>query len=802
MATSYASAQANGILTNGTDQTSALNTLLSNTAYSGIIFDFSAPGAVTINGTVSAGGKIIQFLAGNTLTGTGGILDRGQISAGYMQKCFDTTISLTSCTTSSDRFSVMWYGADPALGDNQPAFQKSSDTVIANTTMTRDLYLPPGVYAIQSPWILYVWTGSAYGQFTINIIGDYNIENSNFEGIARIKPSFNDTFAIGVQRGYSGMIFGVSIEGTFTTSLSFDDFVNTSFGSISTSRDSQFSPNAGIVIDPFTNGQSVPGPGGYPSLSAWYRGDNSNGGTTSFKISNCYIAGFTIDICNSPNGSTQQGEDCVIENCQLNYAKVAIAYCQTQSDNCTIHGIRSWYYLWTVIDTVSYGPQKGYVANISTINIAGAVNQIFNVVSDKPIFIEKVYAESFFTFGNLASGAGGATLIGSTFDFAISPTNLQPQTHGFFGNAAVIGCRMRYYDDLFNKRLRITTGNTVFKNTFFDQPPFFRGQDQSQVNTCRFENCSIGAGNQVLGMNTDMFDLATAQLTPVLYGDFKLQNGFGLDVFTPGGNPITPALTFQYHCTNFNRVLINFGGGVTITPDGSRSATFTSSLYYLAQVNDILQDDVSGNVIGRISAISLTTITVSEIPINIVSGTYNLDLIYYLTALNPIIGDITGGSPLITNVCPLFPGYINVLAAGSRFDHPTFPKGAYIVSYNSGTGVLTMSANADKTATRQNFLNGNPEVEARGILPPNSAYLTAYNIPLPTGTRWIELVTAFTASLSTPTTWVFNKGGYVDAAALGLSGAYQADFNIEPLLRNNSGTIQYYDTYADTWINV
>jgi hypothetical protein len=806
MPSSYASAQANGIVAGASDQTSAINTILANADYTGIIMDVGG-GGITINGAVSANGKTILYYSGNYFTG-GGTIDSQQIDAGYGQQLFDTSITLTNCTTATKMFSVMWYGAIGDYStDNSSAFQAAVNTVIANTSMTRDLYFPPGVYVINSPLILYNWTGSVYGQYTINLIGDYSVQDSNLEGVARILPSFNDTFAIGVQRATCGMIFGLSIEGTFTYSEPFDTFVNTPFDSVpGAPRDSQYSPNAGIVIDPFTNGQSVPGSDMYPGLSSWYRGDNSDGGTTGFKISNCNIQGFTVDICYSPNGSTQQGEDCVIEDCQLNYANVAVAYCQSQSDNCYIDGLRSWYYVWTVVDTGTYGPRVGYVANMSRFNIAGAVNQIFNVGGDKSFIIERVYAESFFTIGNILCNAGGATVAGCTFDFAISPTNQQPAIHVSLQNAEVIGCRMRYYDDLFNKRLRIIGRNTKFTNTFFDQPPFITSQDESQYNTVKFEICSVGELNQILGMNNDTISVSTAGFAPVLYGNFKIQDGAGLDYFSPDiGYPISPAITYHYNCTSFNRYFIGFASGVTLTPDSDRSATFTSSYYYLAQVNDIIVDYVTGNVLGRISAINTSTITLSEIPINIISGGYydNLNLVYYLTTANPIVGDITSGSASITNVSPLFEvGYINSLTAGSRFDHYAFANGTYIVSYDAVTGVLTMSSPANKTASRQNFINGNPDIEAKCIVPPNNSNLASFAYSLAGGTKWIELINYFTSSQSVPTIWIFNKGGYLNAVALGLSSAYQADFNIQPLLRNNSGTIQYYDTYADSWIDV
>ncbi len=86
--------------------------------------------------------------------------------------------------------------------------------------------------------------------------------------------------------------------------------------------------------------------------------------------------------------------------------------------------------------------------------------------------------------------------------------------------------------------------------------------------------------------------------------------------------------------------------------------------------------------------------------------------------------------------------------------------------------------------------------------PPNDVDISSYATPLAGGTKWIEIPSLISTTKTTPNSWIFNWGGYLDAAALGLSSAYQADFNLEPLIRNNAGTIQYFDTSTGTWINV
>lgn len=811
MPSTYASAQANGIVSGGTDQTSAINAILSNPAYTGMILDVG--GAITINGTVSGGGKTIQYQAGNYFTG-GGTISGHQIDAGYQQAIFDHTITLTNCTTASKMFSALWFAAVITSGDYTLAFQAAIDAVIANNTsdagMTRDLYFPPGSYTISAPLMLYRWNGTVYSQFTINLIGDYSPQYANETGCAVINTTFIDTFAIGVQRATGGMIRGLYIVGPFATNvffdeLTFDTFVQTPFDSPAISsppRNSRYSPNAGIVIDPFTNG-SLPGDGGWPTLNGsvegelnWYRGDGSTGGTTGFQIYMCYIAGFTVDICNSPNGSTEQGEDCLIQDCQLNFCNVAISYGQSQSDNCYIENVRCWYWVWTVVDNNTYGNSNNpTMANINRMNIAGFVNTIFNIGSVKGFSIQNVYAESFFSIGSITADIAAGVISGSTFSFDSSESNLQPALHLSCINVEISNCTLRYYDSQFNKRLRFAARNARFINCYFDLPPYVALQYQAQQNTARYENCNIG-GALILGMNTDMYSMGTATQAPILYGDFKVQNGLGINL----GFTRYPASTYSYSCPNFNRVFPGFADA-EITPDADRSATFTG-IGVLAQVNDIVINDVNGQMLGRISAISGNTITISEIPINITAGTYSIDLVYYLTAANPIVGDVTNGSTSITNVCPLFSGYINSLGVGFRFDHPAFSNGTYIVSYDSSTQVITMSAASGITAARQNFVNGNPSIEILALEPPNDVDISSYATPFAGGTKWIEIPSPISSTKTTPNIWIFNWGGYLDAAALGLSSAYQADFNLEPLIRNNAGTIQYFDTSTGTWINV
>lgn len=796
------SASALGIVGDGTDQTSALQAIINVSKYAGIIIDVPA---ITVSGALNCNGKILKFVGGCKIIGVGTI-NQATTDVLWQYQAYASTITLTGALSAWPFTSIHLFGA---LGngstDDIIPMQKVSDTVIANNTLPRLLILTGKTFKISSPWLLYQWNGTDYQQFNIHILGTASGVNSNLLACTKIDAtSFSNTFALGVQIGYGAIIDGLYIQGASNIAgVTYDSFVSNPYSTYSSTRDSRFSPYTGICDMPFTNyGSDIPADGGYPGFNAsasvnWYRGSGSHrqSGSTGLIIRNCVVQGFTVDICQAPNGTTQQGEDMVIENCELHYAKSAIALCQTQTDNASIDLIKSWYYLWTIVDGTSYGAQQGYVPNIKRINIAAFVKQAFSLSSVKSVLIEKIYAESLFQIGTVSSIAM-SKMIACDFNFALSTqTYQQPQTHFTAQNVSVSGGSIRYYDDLFNKRMRISPKNVVFDSVGLDAPPMIVNQDATQQPNIRYVNCPLG-NNVILGMNSDLVSISTTRFTAVLYGKFNLKNGYGLDEYSAtGGNTVFPDITMAYDCANFNRVVQSFASSQTITPDSTRTATFTSSNAALAQVNDYCTDNSTGSIIGRISVISGTTITITEIPQNITTGTIStINLVYYLTIACPLVGDIAAGQPTISNVCQIFPGFANTVAAGVRFDHPAFPKGTYVVSIAGN--IITMSANSNVTAVKQNFLNGEPAVTVKCVVAPSHTYLATYATPFPAGTVWYVVVTSIGTSTTQPDKYVFNQGGYVNSS---FGGAYLADYYLEGRYAVIGGALQWFNNTTGTW---
>lgn len=785
------------IQANGTDQGAIINTALANPTCAGIVFDFPTGAEITVSTNIVGNHKILRFCSGNNLTGGATIQNVLYQFNNARSKAFDLSINHSNVTVDTPYLSVAVFGtvAD-GVTDDQPALQKASDTSIANPTLPRDLWLPNGwggqsnSYYIARPWNLWNWTGEIYQQFNITILGNRGVQGSPLNGFARIKFTYTDSYGIGVFRACGGAIRGISVEGPWTCNVSTDVFYQSTWAELAPNMaDGLTNPSACIVIDPATDRSAVAAGAGYPiqinadgTTTDISRGGVVTSGTTWFNIEECVVQGATVGILNSPNLNTQQGEDCTIREVQANFCKVAVAYCQRQSDRTAIRTLRSWYYVQTGIDTMTYGNQEGTVSIIDGLNMGECVFQLFNITVQKTLAIRNVYSEAAFQIGTLIGPYTGILLQGN-FELYISPTNIQPQNHFNFRNVEMSNSCFRYYDDQFNKRMRGLASNISFKNTFLDAPPLIQNEFATGGINCRYEDCVVGS-NLSLGTHNDVGYFSSLNRYPILYGKFTLQDNY---------TSIGGTLKYKYDCTTFNRYINNiFSSAVQITPDANRSCVITlpTNFQYSLQVNDYLIDASTQNVLGRISAVSTTSLTISEIPVNIVSNTYNCNLIYFnIVTTGNFIGDLTAGSNTIENV--YVTGYAAPLV-GLRYEHPALPPTTYITAYNATANTVTLSLSATKTMTKQNFINGTPEITIEANMAPNEN--EGYTKAILSGTVWYD-------SLTNPVKnkWIFNRGGFLNASAVKMPGASQADYYIETNKRINDG-IQYYNTSTGVWV--
>lgn len=499
----YPLSQAKILAGDSTDKTTILQAVLNHPDIK--VIELDAQQVITISGTLNGNGKKIVFTSGAKFTGTATI-SNAVIDADYPDQIFDTSISLTGCALAGKMFSVKWFGAaGNGSNDDQPAIQQAIDTIVKNPTLGKDLYFPKGNYKINSSLVVYDWSDveNNYRFTSVNLVGGIASHFTTTTSEAIITANFTNTFAIGVQRCRSLVIQGLVIQGAFNPNWGTRPATDYYEGSYDTwasqwgVRDTQHSPYAAIVIDPFRMSGTMPDDY-YPGMEAWYRG-NTQGGSSGIMVKECRITGFTVGILLSPAEETYNAENIRVEDVAIETCKVAYASSQRQEKNNSIKGLISWNGVHTLLDTSSYGQRKGCPPNIDGMNIAGNIIRLFNINGLQfNVTFKNIYAEVLYRIGDLRGGLGMISMEGCDLDFnGVLP--LVPSVHCNATGVKFDNCKLRYYDDLFDKRLNFIGDNNLFINCWFDKLPYFTDQLETQKASNNYINCKTEY--DVIGVN-------------------------------------------------------------------------------------------------------------------------------------------------------------------------------------------------------------------------------------------------------------------------------------------------------------
>jgi hypothetical protein len=278
------------------------------------------------------------------------------------------------------------------------------------------LYLPPGNYLIDEPIRIAKVLNGAYTFCSINIMGDAPpYGGGQFHG-SSIFPSYTDKPAVIVQCGRAVRIENLAISGKNTWTAEHSVTIDTlysdgNFLATGVTDCSRHAPYAGICIDPFC----WPKPAdSYPGLDAHYVSSGSGrSGSSSISVERCHIQGFVVGIAISPNqflvgeelANTQNAENIIIDACNIQSTKSAIAICQDQSRHVTCRNLVVVYAKY-VIDCTHYGKGTGPCPSIFGADI-GWVKHIFSTASfGSGAVIDGLYCEGVLSVGVL--GGGGA----------------------------------------------------------------------------------------------------------------------------------------------------------------------------------------------------------------------------------------------------------------------------------------------------------------------------------------------------------------------------------------------------------
>jgi hypothetical protein len=515
--------------------------------------------------------------------------------------------------------------------DDWQAIQNAVDFVVANEAKIKTVVFKSSRYKSSKPIMVYSWDGNNYNQVTIDLIGQSSFWQGSQGGTVLDFSSNKLNFGIGIQTGKGCRIKGLTLVGGFQPpKLAGYDFFSCSFENFTDhiSRDQPFSPNAGIVIDPF--GAHVPADGGYPGMSSWYR-CKGYGGSTGIEFEDIFINNFVVGLITSPSGQTSNAELIHIDKIQFENLKVCIVGCQDQEKLNVVKHAACWGGTHTFF--LSGMGVGGYGANtpgnwyIEGVNIAGAVVRLVAIGNGGyfPTYFKNVYAES---LGSIGVATGGQPI--TCEDCSIDLTYQQSSAimgWQFTGTMHFKDCSIRMY----GSNYPVTLNGGVYDNCVFETIPF-------AINAS-FHNCSQG-----IGVTDDQ-----------VYPQNGLVSAYGNTNYFQYWAEVT---THRYIESKHGELITGLwelnNSSYKLSFDNSRVATVTvtePNVYFVGGMLFQSGDNRSVTPLGIVTAIAGKTLTISYLCPWVKSGnSYSLTCMYPVYQLPLFMGDLTAGSNTISNV--------------------------------------------------------------------------------------------------------------------------------------------------------
>lgn len=624
-----------------------------------------------------------------------------------------------------------WFGAKGNGGtDDWYPLQKAINYILSHPYGARTLYLPPGTYSISRPLIIAKIEGNVFKQTSINLAGPANSKSLS-SGFATIAPSFNNSFAIGIQLGKGIQIKDVQIIGRFTlpdklTAVQIDT-LSASEWTDGVSRDNPLSPYAGIVVDPFCDAKAFEKPNDmYPGLEHYYPKGAGRGGSSSIQITGCAIRNFIVGVMLTP--SNQQNADLVdVIDCDISSNKVGYAMGQAQSKECHVERLKCWGPTHTLFDNMGYGFRHGDGANIPLVdgvNIASHIKQLcrINATSFSGVF-RNVYAEGLFRIGYVG-GAASVSFEDCQLNFETKgPNTPYPDFYVLGSGVTFRNCMLRSYMGGTGYRLVLSGTNNHYEGGVMNEPPVaFNVSDGWNYPNPSFSNILLFYSGGILGSSN--------QASASAASSFLASNGMGTDpiyfgntyIFRNAEKGIDVLYKMTYQDT-YERT-VQLGGTPVIHIDRSSWTGYfklarASDISYLQEGDFLLttglhyQDQfaylqASTYPVGIIQNIGHDTVYLRNIAVGIHDG-MALGLVsdYYVRAAPPFTGDMAAGSNMITRVQGILP------AVGERPDIPMTPVGTYVTAIDKAAGTIRLSNlnTSGQSFKDYTFFNGYPEVD-------------------------------------------------------------------------------------------
>lgn len=706
-----------------------LQAALNHSNITTIVFDFSKVSDIRIEGTITVpAGKVLSFEAGNRLTETATV-NGGIIDAGDSTECFASTITVLPEGSTKSYYSAKWFGIKgDGVTNDDAAVQKLFDFITNFTSRAKPLFFPRGTYLFNNSVLVYRWFVNPQGignytQCNIEIRGEMDARSGIQEPMTIFKSTtaLAKKFLLGIQRGRAVKITNIYFVGRYNLPYTFSEmqvYRSTREQWKQTSpieiADTQHAPHCGINIDPFSRTIPLSGTDGYEGWSSYYRGTDG-GGTSQVIIQGCRFQEFPVGLACSINGDTLQAEIIRVQDCSFAANKAAYVLGQSQTKENLMIDVRVWDRVRTIIECSEYGAGAGAPPYIMGMNIAGGVYQLINTTAPFALQASKIFAESLFKIGRLASSANSHHIAQSDIDFPAGKNGYPSADYIVDGPVNFDSCTIRYYDDG-QARLKICPPHrsvTIKGGTISRVPLTASASASNDVKFIELDGVKTYGENQQLLFGTDNTQTIGYGLlkdTPMC-GNVKIFSGAGSE----------GQLFSSYEETTYDTSVLLETATVTVQENGNASVTLTNASIEKIRVGDYLISNRSANitywqsaefdnmpVLGRIKSIVGNAVNLEGAAINVPLGSSSIPiLVNYIRYFNaPIVGNITNGSNVITG-CEFFSG--QTPAIGRRLEHPYIPAGIYVTAVNAGTGTITLSGNASGGQADASIVNGRPK---------------------------------------------------------------------------------------------
>ncbi len=604
------------------------------------------------------------------------------------------------------------------LPDDTIALQAAIDYCIKNGV---PLFTPAGGYRHTAPLQVWSWNGSSFGFATLKWRGA-GAGTGTSGALTVFAADFKDTFAVGIQGGRAIHMADMQFIGrndmgyaTFPTGA---DVLNPIKYINNGVRDSQYSPYAGIAIDPI--GNVVPPDGGYPGFTSYYgAGAAYTAGAVFERVSTTnFVTGYLLDAV----GNSLQDSEIAWFKCAIVWNRVGIATTQNQSRNLHWYSGEVFAALYA-FSGVHYGKQQGPVPHIWGCNI-GSVKHVFAAwgsAGEATVKAEGLHCESF----------GGLGYFGSHNASQICSAVLR-DCHFNMGFSSGTDA----YNDLFlATQVPVLFDTCHFETTDPYQAPFkmwgFEGKTFTFLNSDISGGATTPMGGELLVAPSAADAHRYKMLASFVIGDSTGGTIDGNSPFDRKEVMSSEDLMNRNYCTNSQEIVFTNDavnglqhvaqsvqelalGTLSVTINGNGTATFTAPDVSLLKPRDMIilrsnfnYENVDGTnslnganvTFGTIDSISGSTVTVAGVGLSFLTSaspySLNLSVAWWSRYHKPTSGDTTSASTSLVNVTNP-----TTWKAGDRILGVGIPAGAYVTAVSGTTVTLSKTATATATAVR------------------------------------------------------------------------------------------------------